>query len=161
MTGVQKVSACIWFDRDGEAAAKFYTSLIANSEITNVSRYGEGAPMPAGTAMLVNFTLGGAAFSALNGGPMFKPSEAWSFVVQCEDQAEVDRLWAALTADGGEESMCGWLRDRWGVSWQIVPRALPAILGGPDPAGVQRAMGAMMTMKKLDIARLEAAYRGG
>lgn len=157
MTNPQKVSTCFWFDKDGEEAAKLYTSLIPNSEILSISRYGPGAPLPEGTAMLVSFSLAGVAFSALNGGPYFKPSEAASIVVACKDQAEIDKLWNTLTADGGEESQCGWLKDRWGISWQICPDKMGEWMTGPN-AG--RVVEAFMPMKKLDVATLEAAARG-
>jgi len=156
----RKVHTCLWFDREGEDAAKFYCSLVPNSRVTEVSRYGPGMPLPEGTAMMTMFELGGVQFGALNGGPMFKHSEAASIVVPCETQAEIDTLWSGLTADGGAESMCGWLKDRYGVSWQIVPHALEKLMAGGDKAGLQRMMAKMMTMKKLDIAQLEAAYKG-
>lgn len=156
----QKVSTCLWFDEDGEDAAKFYTALIPNSRIVDVSRYGPGAPLPEGTALMVQFELDGATFQALNGGPMFPHTEAASLVVQCDSQDEIDRLWSALTAAGGAESMCGWLKDKYGLSWQIVPRRIGDWLSGPDKASAQRAMAALMGMKKLNIAQLEAAYRG-
>ena len=154
------VTPCLWFDRQGEEAARFYTSLFDSSRITAVSRYGPGGPMPAGLAMVVEFELDGAAFQALNGGPTYQLSEACSLSVACETQAEIDRLWAALTADGGEESSCGWLKDRFGLSWQIVPKSLAAMMTDPDPARVGRVVAAFMPMKKLDVAALEAAYRG-
>ncbi|MFD4294963.1 VOC family protein [Rhodococcus sp. NPDC058505] len=157
---MQKFTPCLWFDSQAEEAAAFYTGIFANSSIGEISRYGEGMPKPAGTAMTVAFTLNGQDFTALNGGPEFSFTEAISFQVDCADQAEVDRYWEALTADGGEESQCGWLKDRFGLSWQIVPSALPAILGGPDAAGAQRAVAAMMQMRKLDIGALQRAYDG-
>ena len=153
----QKVSTCFWFDNGAEEAAKLYTSLVSNSEITNISRYGPGAPLPEGTAMMVNFTLNGTPFSGLNGGPVFKPSEAASIVVSVADQTELDTIWNALIADGGQESQCGWCKDRWGLSWQIIPEKLGDWMSGPN-AG--RVMGAFMQMKKFDIATLEAAARG-
>jgi predicted 3-demethylubiquinone-9 3-methyltransferase (glyoxalase superfamily) len=153
----QKVSTCFWFDKDAEEAAKLYTSLIPNSEIASISRYGAGAPMPEGTAMLVSFTLNGIAFALLNGGPVFKPSEAASIVVACENQAEIDRLWNALTANGGQESQCGWLKDRWGISWQICPDRMGEWMTGPNAS---RVVETFMPMKKLDYAALEAAARG-
>jgi predicted 3-demethylubiquinone-9 3-methyltransferase (glyoxalase superfamily) len=156
----QSVSACFWFDREGEEAARFYVSLFPNSEILSVSRYGQGAALPAGTALVTVFTLDGIGFSTLNGGPMFPPSPAASLVALCESQAEIDRLWNAFIENGGRESRCGWLTDRWGISWQIVPRAIDHWLGDPDLARVARVMQALMPMTKLDIATLEAAYRG-
>ena len=160
MPTTNKVTTCLWFDTQGEDAVKLYTSLVPNSSITNVSRYGKGMPMPEGTAMVVKFTLGGASYMALNGGPMFKHSEAASIVVTCDDQTELDRLWSALTADGGKESRCGWLKDRFGLSWQIVPRRLEQLMTDPDAAKRQRTMQALLQMVKLDIAQLEAAHRG-
>ena len=150
-----KVSTCLWFDGDAEEAAAFYTSLLPDSQITSVVRRAANAP-----ALLVEFTLGGAPFQALNGGPQYTFSEAASISVMTEDQEETDRLWAALIANGGRESQCAWLKDRFGMSWQIVPRALPRLLGSTDHAAAERAMQAMMGMRKIDIAALEAAYRG-
>jgi len=155
---MSKIAPCLWFDGEAEEAAKFYVSLFADSAIGAVSRWGEGAPYPAGTALMVEFTLGGRRFQALNGGARFPHSEAISFSVDCLDQAEVDRYWEALLA-GGAPSQCGWLKDRFGVSWQIVPKALGEILSRGDKAGAVRAMAAMMGMIKLDVAALEAAYR--
>jgi predicted 3-demethylubiquinone-9 3-methyltransferase (glyoxalase superfamily) len=153
------VSTCLVFDREAEDAATFYTALIPNSEITHVSRYGAGGPLPEGTALMVEFTLDGRRFQALNG-QKATPNFAMSLSVRCETQDEVDRLWAALTADGGAEVQCGWLTDRWGFPWQIVPAQMETILSSPDREGVKRAFAAMMTMKKLDIAVLQAAFRG-
>jgi predicted 3-demethylubiquinone-9 3-methyltransferase (glyoxalase superfamily) len=157
---MSRVATCLWFERDGEDAAKFYVSLLPNSEILATSRYGEGAPLPAGTAIVTTFTLDGSLFQTLNGGAMFAPSEAASIVVHCETQDEIDRLWAALTADGGKESMCGWLKDRWGVSWQIVPRQMEHWMTGGDSSRAGRVMSALMQMRKLDIRTLEAAFQG-
>lgn len=157
---MQKFTPCLWFDTQAEEAAQFYTSVFKDSSIGEISRYGEGMPKPAGTAMTVEFTLNGQTFTALNGGPEFAFTEAISFQVDCADQAEVDEYWAALTADGGEESQCGWLKDKFGLSWQIVPRELQSVLGGPDPAGAQRAVQAMLQMRKLDINVLKEAYAG-
>ena len=154
----RRISTCLWFDRDGEKAAKLYTSLFKNSRITAVSRYGKGAALPKGTALLVEFTLDGVPFQALNGGPVFKLSEAASLSVACDTQAEIDRLWKALLAKGGEESHCGWLKDRFGLSWQIVPSMMTTWM--TDPARAPHVMAAFMPMIKLDIATLEAAYRG-
>ncbi len=160
-----KIATCLWFDRDGEDAATFYCSLIPGSRITAVSRYGKGdglpGGMPDGLALLVEFELGGVPFQALNGGPVYVQSEAASIAVQCEDQAEVDRLWNALVGNGGQESMCGWCKDRFGVSWQIVPRAFAKMMASPDKAAVKRVFTAMMQMRKLDLATLERAFRGG
>jgi len=150
------ITPCLWFDTDGEEAANFYTSLFPNSTILNVSRYGEGGPRAAGTVMTVSFELDGLEFLALNGGPNHTFSEAVSFMVSCADQDEVDRYWEALS-EGGEEGPCGWLKDRFGLSWQIVPKALPRLLGDPDPAKAQRVMRAMMGMRKIVIEELEQA----
>ena len=157
---MQKISPFLWFDKEAEEAANFYVSVFKDSKLGEVARYAENAPAPAGTVMTVEFELNGQPFIALNGGPVFKFNEAISFVVDCADQAEVDDYWEKLTADGGEPVQCGWLRDKYGVSWQIVPQALAATLRGPDAAGRQRAFGAMMKMVKLDVAALKAAYAG-
>jgi predicted 3-demethylubiquinone-9 3-methyltransferase (glyoxalase superfamily) len=154
----QKVRACLWFDHDAEEAANFYVSLLPNSRILHVARYNEAGPGKPGSVMVVSFELGGVAYLALNGGPVFKFTEAISLSVDCADQAEVDRLWEKL-GEGGSYSRCGWLKDRYGLSWQIVPARLPELLGGPDKAGAGRAMAAMLGMAKIDIAALEAAYR--
>ncbi len=150
----QTLSTCLWFDAHAEQAATFYTSLFDGSRITAISR------QPGGQALLVVFELDGVAFQALNGGPHYKLSEACSLSVACDTQAEIDRLWSALIADGGEEGQCGWLKDRFGLSWQIVPRALGAMMTDPDPARVARVVAAFMPMKKLDLRALEAASRG-
>jgi predicted 3-demethylubiquinone-9 3-methyltransferase (glyoxalase superfamily) len=155
-----KVMTCLWFDRDGEEAAKFYVSLLGNSKIGKITRYGKNDRMPEGLAMVVTFELAGTPYMALNGGPIYKLSEATSIVVQCEDQAEIDRLWAALTADGGKEIMCGWLKDRFGVSWQIVSNRVGALMTDPDPAVRGRVMAAVMGMVKIDVAALEKAAKG-
>ena len=151
-----RITPFLWFDTQAEEAANFYVSIFKNSKILNVSRYGEGGPGPAGQAMVVAFELNGERFEALNGGPMYTFSEAISFRVDCRDQAEVDYFWDALAA-GGQTSQCGWLKDRYGLSWQVVPAALPGILSNPDPAKARRATEAMLKMTKLDIAALEAA----
>jgi predicted 3-demethylubiquinone-9 3-methyltransferase (glyoxalase superfamily) len=152
-----RVTTCLWFDREGEPAAQLYTSLIPNSRITAISRYGAGGPMPTGLAMTVAFELDGVPYQALNGGPVYKLTEACSLSVQCDTQTEIDRLWSALLAGGGAESQCGWLRDRFGLSWQIVPSAMDAWMSGPNAA---RVVAAFMPMKKLDLATLERAARG-
>jgi len=152
----QKLTPCLWFDTEGEEAATFYTSVFPNSRIVDVARYGEAGPRPAGTVMVVTFELDGQKFIALNGGPEFTFSEAISFQVSCEGQEEVDHFWSTLS-DGGQEGQCGWLKDRFGVSWQIVPTALPALLGGGDAEASQRVMGAMLKMHKIVIADLELA----
>jgi len=156
---MSRVTPFLWYDGQAEQAAEFYTSLLPNSRINGVTRYGSAGPGPEGSAMTVEFTLDGLDFVALNGGPEFHFTEAVSFQIACETQAEVDRLWDGLT-DGGEESQCGWLKDKFGLSWQIVPTALPKILGDADPQRSQRAMQAMFGMKKLDVAALEAAADG-
>ena len=156
MTVKHRISTCFWFDDDGEEAANFYVSLFPNSRIVSVSRYGEGGMMRKGLAMLTRFELDGVSFSALNGGPHYKLTEAASLVALCDDQAEIDRLWSALTANGGAESRCGWLKDRFGLAWQIIPSMLEEIMTG-DEARLGRVMGAMMPMAKIDIARLVKA----
>ena len=157
---MQRITPCLWFDTQAEEAAEFYVSVFPHSEIVHVSRYGEGAPMPAGTALVVLFRLDGVDFQALNGGPAFSFSEAVSFYVNADDQAEIDRLWETLIADGGEPSQCGWLKDKYGLSWQIVPPILNELLEDPDPEKAGRVMQSMLGMSKLDIAQLQAAYRG-
>lgn len=156
MTIKQRVSTCLWYDREGEVAADFYVSLFPNSEIISVMRYGEGAPLPKGTAMLTRFTLDGAEYAALNGGPHFKLTEACSLVAVCETQKEIDRLWDALTANGGAESQCGWLKDRYGLSWQVIPEGIGKMMS--DTVKGARVWEAIMPMKKLDIAKIAAAY---
>jgi len=156
---MQTISPFLWFDDQAEEAAEFYVSVFPNSRILGVSRYGEGAPRPAGTAMSVTFVLDGLELQALNGGPEFHFTEAISFFVKAETQDEIDRLWARLT-EGGEPGRCGWLKDRYGLSWQIVPPVLFELLGDPDPAASSRAMQAMLGMSKLDIAALRAARDG-
>jgi predicted 3-demethylubiquinone-9 3-methyltransferase (glyoxalase superfamily) len=158
MSKPSRISTCLWFDTKAEEAANFYVSLFENAEITSISRYGPGGQMPEGLALMVAFEIEGVKFQLLNGGPMFAQTEAASISVSCNDQGEIDRLWSALTADGGKESMCGWLKDRYGVSWQIVPSALGALLSDKAKAG--RVMAAFMQMRKFDIAALEAAARG-
>jgi predicted 3-demethylubiquinone-9 3-methyltransferase (glyoxalase superfamily) len=158
-TPMPKITPFLWFDNQAEEAANFYVSVFRNSKITQVSRYGEAGPGPAGTAMVVGFELDGQRFNALNGGPHFTFSEAISFQIDCVDQAEVDYFWDALSA-GGQTSQCGWLKDRYGLSWQVVPEALPRIQGNLDPAKAKRATEAMLKMTKLDIATLEAAAEG-
>lgn len=156
---MQKITTYLWFDHQAEEAAQFYTSLFPDSEILEVQRYGEAGPGPKGQAMIVKFRLAGQEFLALNGGPHFRFTEAISLLVSCRDQQEVDALWEKLTA-GGEPSQCGWLKDRYGLSWQIIPTALPELLRDPDPARAQRAMQAMLGMQKIDIAQLQQAAAG-
>ena len=153
------ITPCLWFDTEGDDAARFYTSVFPNSKILEIARYGEAGPRPAGTVMTVSFELKGQEFLALNGGPEFTFSEAVSFQVMCEGQDEVDHFWSKL-GDGGEHGPCGWLKDSFGLSWQIVPTRLGELLGDPDPARAQRAMTAMLGMGKLDIAELERAAGG-
>jgi predicted 3-demethylubiquinone-9 3-methyltransferase (glyoxalase superfamily) len=157
---MQKITPCLWFDTEGEEAATFYTSMFPNSKIVDVARYGEAGPRAAGTVMTVSFELDGQKFVALNGGPDFTFNEAISFQVSCESQEEVDAFWSQLSA-GGEEGPCGWLKDKYGVSWQIVPTALPRLLADPDPEKAQRVMQAMLSMKKLEIGALEQAAAEG
>lgn len=154
------ITPCLWFDTEAEAAARFYTGIFADSAITYVSHYADDMPMPAGTVLLVEFTLLGRPMQALNAGPGRPHTEAISLSVDRADQAEIDRIWDALLADGGEPSMCGWLKDRFGVSWQVVPAAMTAMERSATPAQFHRLMQAMMTMVKLDIAQLEAAFEG-
>jgi predicted 3-demethylubiquinone-9 3-methyltransferase (glyoxalase superfamily) len=157
---MQTIVTFLWFDTAAEEAARFYVSLFPNSKLGAIARYGEAGPRPAGSVMTVAFELNGLPFVALNGGPAFRFTEAVSLQVPCDDQAEIDRLWAALTGDGGQESQCGWCKDRWGLSWQITPARMPQLIGGDDPAKARRALEAMFTMKKLDIAALERARDG-
>ena len=158
----RKISTVLWFAKGGLEAAKFYTSLIPNSRIIGdyAPPMGDDMGQPKGEPLVIDFDLGGVPYQILNAGPHFKQTEAVSIMVQTEDQAETDHLWNALTADGGEESQCGWLKDRWGVSWQITPRKLLEATSSSDRAAAKRAMDAMMTMRKIDIAAIEAAYRG-
>ena len=151
---MQKISPFLWFEDQAEDAANLYVSLFEGSEVTHVT------PGPGGETQWVSFSLAGVEFMALNGGADHAFTEATSFFVRCADQQEVDRLWDALTADGGEESQCGWLKDRFGVSWQIIPDRLGELLGDPDPERAQRSMQAMLQMQKIDIAALERAYAG-
>jgi predicted 3-demethylubiquinone-9 3-methyltransferase (glyoxalase superfamily) len=153
---MQKITPCLWFDTQGEDAARFYTSIFPNSKITGIARYGSAGPRPEGTVMTVDFELDGQEFMALNGGPDFTFTEALSFQVFCDTQDEVDAYWTGLS-DGGQEGPCGWLKDRFGLSWQIVPRVLPQLLADPDRAKSQRVMQAMLRMKKIQIGELEQA----
>jgi predicted 3-demethylubiquinone-9 3-methyltransferase (glyoxalase superfamily) len=156
------ITPCLWFDGQAEQAAELYVSIFPDSSIDKISRAAADTPSGAkGTVITVEFTIRGDRFVGLNGGPDFTFSEAISFVVDCADQAEVDRYWDALTADGGQPGPCGWLKDRFGLSWQIVPRRLYELIEGPDAAAAERAMQAMLAMGKLDVAALERAYAGG
>jgi predicted 3-demethylubiquinone-9 3-methyltransferase (glyoxalase superfamily) len=158
---MSRITPCLWYDGQAEAAANFYVTLLPDSRVDKVQRSPADTPSgPAGTVLVVEFTLAGQKFMGLNGGPEFKFTEAVSFVIQTEDQAETDRLWEALTANGGEESVCGWLKDRWGLSWQITPRRLTELIADSDPGRARRAMEAMMKMRKIDIAALERAADG-
>ncbi|MDP3175018.1 MAG: VOC family protein [Phenylobacterium sp.] len=157
---MKDITACLWFDGQAEEAANLYVSIFPNSKIGDISRYGDTGPGPKGSVMMVTFELDGRKFSGLNGGPMFKFTEAVSFSVACESQAEVDHYWDSLLADGGQPSQCGWLKDRFGLSWQIVPTILGKLAADPDWAKAGRVMQAMLKMVKLDIAELEAAARG-
>ncbi len=160
MASAQKIRTCLWFNKEAEEAANFYVSLFDNSRVIGLSRYGKGMPLPEGTLMTVDFELAGTKFMGLNGGPVFKFTEASSMVVDCDSQAEIDRLWRALT-DGGSEQQCGWLKDRYGLSWQIVPARLGELMKVATPEQSQRVMEAVMQMVKFDIAGLEAAYAAG
>jgi predicted 3-demethylubiquinone-9 3-methyltransferase (glyoxalase superfamily) len=158
---MSKITTCLWFDGEAEEAAKFYVSLLPDSRIERVqNNLVDGPAGKAGTVLVVQFTLAGQEYMALNGGTRFEYTHAISFKIDCADQTEVDRLWDALSCNGGSVERCGWLKDRYGVSWQIVPSVLPELLGGPDRAGAQRAMAAMLQMVKLDIAGLKRAYEG-
>ncbi len=156
---MQKITPFMWFDDKAEDAMHFYVSIFQNSRVLSVSRYGDAGPGPKGSVMTANFQLDGQEFIALNGGPLFKFTEAISFVVNCESQREIDEFWEKLSA-GGQEVQCGWLKDRFGLSWQIVPRILPQLLK-KDPETSNRVMKALMQMKKLDIAALQQAYERG
>lgn len=153
------ITPFLWFDSQAEEAANFYVSLFKNSKITHVARYGEAGPGPAGSVMTVAFELDGQEFTALNGGPQFTFTPAVSFVINCADQDEVDYYWEKLTAEG-QEVQCGWVTDKFGLSWQIVPEGIFDVIGGDDEAGSQRAMESMLQMKKLDINVLRRAYAG-
>jgi predicted 3-demethylubiquinone-9 3-methyltransferase (glyoxalase superfamily) len=158
---MSKISPCLWFEGEAEEAAKFYVALLPDSRIEHVQKNTVDSPAgKAGSVLVVEFTLAGQRFMALNGGKAFDFTHAISFKIDCADQAEVDRLWDALSADGGSVEQCGWLKDRYGISWQIVPAALIKYLGGSDAAGAQRAMQAMLGMVKLDIEGLRKAYEG-
>ena len=157
---MQKITPFLWFDNQAEEAAKFYTSIFKNSKIVSVSRYGEAGPGPKGTVMIATFQLEGQEFVALNGGPHFKFTEAISFVINCKTQEEVDHFWKKLS-EGGEQSRCGWLKDKYGVSWQVVPTVLGELLRDKDAEKSKRVMQAMLKMDKLDIKKLQQAYAKG
>ena len=153
---MQKITPFLWFDTEGEDAARFYTSVFPNSKIGEITRYGSAGPRPEGTVMTVSFELDGQRFVALNGGPDFTFSEAVSFLVNCDTQDEVDSYWSTLS-EGGEEGPCGWLKDKFGLSWQIVPKRLPELLSDPDRERAQRVMAAMLKMRKIEVDELERA----
>ena len=155
----QKITPNLWFDTEAEEAAAFYTSVFKNSRVVNVTHYTEGSPRPAGTVMTVEWELDGQRFVGINGGPEFTFDEAVSLAISCADQDEVDYYWERLT-EGGEEGQCGWLKDRFGLSWQVVPRGMDDVFSDPDPQRAQRAMQAMLKMKKLDVAALRSAADG-
>jgi predicted 3-demethylubiquinone-9 3-methyltransferase (glyoxalase superfamily) len=158
---MDKISPCLWFDGAAEEAARLYTSLIPNSRIVSVDKSPADTPSgPKDSVITVEFTLAGRSYIGLNGGPDFKFTEAISLSIDCDDQAEVDRYWSALIADGGEESVCGWLKDKFGLSWQVVPRRMTEMLASSDRDAAERAMKAMLGMRKLDIAELERAFAG-
>lgn len=156
---MQKITPFLWFDGKAEEAANFYVSIFKNSKIGNVTRYGDAGPGPKGTVMIVTFSLDGLEFTALNGGPQYKFSPAISFFVNCETQEEVDELWEKLS-EGGDRLQCAWLRDKYGVSWQIVPSALRQLMQDKDPLKSQRVFRAILQMSKIDIEGLKRAYRG-
>lgn len=157
---MKAITPCLWFDTQALEAANFYVSIFRNSKLGKVSYYGEGARLPKGTVLVVTFEINGQEFMGLNGGPIFQFSEAVSFVVNCENQDEIDFYWDKLTSDGGQESRCGWLKDKFGVSWQIVPNAIGQMMTDPDSAKRERVMQVVMQMVKIDLATLEAAYNG-
>lgn len=158
---MDKISPCLWFDKNAEEAARFYTSIFPDSHIDAVNRSPGDTPSgPKDSVLTVDFTLAGKSYIGLNGGPDFTFNEAMSLSIDCDDQAEVDRYWDGLLADGGEESVCGWLKDRFGVSWQVIPRRLPEMLRSSDKAAAARALEAMLKMVKIDVAALETAYNG-
>jgi predicted 3-demethylubiquinone-9 3-methyltransferase (glyoxalase superfamily) len=161
----RKIAPCLWFNGEAEEAANFYVSLFPDSSIDTVSRYGADNALPVsfpkGTALMVEFTLAGQRFQALNGGPQFRPTEAMSLSISCRDAQEVDHYWNALTGNGGAEVACGWLKDRFGVSWQVVPDGLGELISDRDPGRAGRALKAMLTMKKLDLAAMRKAADGG
>ena len=157
---MQKIHPFLWFDTQAEEAMNFYVSVFKNSKAGEIIRYGEAGPGPKGAVMTASFELDGQPFTALNGGPHFKFTEAISFSIDCHDQAEVDLYWDKLTADGGAPGQCGWLRDKYGLAWQVVPSELRTLVGDPDPAKANRAMAAMLKMTKIDLGRLRQAHAG-
>ena len=159
MARIQKITTYLWFNGNAEQAVEFYTSVFADSRVTNVARWGEGGPGPEGAVMNIVFELAGQQFIALNGGPQFAFTPAISLFVSCESQAEVDELWTKLLAGGGKPNACGWLDDRYGLSWQVVPSALIELMSDPDPKASGRVTRALMGMQKIELARLKTAYR--
>ena len=157
---MKRINAFLWFDSKAEEAAKFYVGIFKNSKIDRITRYGEAGPGPKGSVMTVDFTLDGVRFVALNGGPQFKFTEAISFNVNCETQEEIDYFWEKLSADGGSTGPCGWLKDKFGLSWQVMPTALVEMLQDKDPQKAKRVMAAMLKMKKISIEPLRQAYEG-
>ena len=160
MSKVQKISPFLWFDNNAEEAVNFYTSIFENSRIRKTVRNADGMPGPKGSVLTMSFELAGGEFTALNGGPMYRFTEAISLLVMCDDQEEVDRLWSRLTSGGGKEVQCGWLKDKFGLSWQIVPKAFMDMVSDKDAEKVKRVMASMMQMVKLDVAKLQKAYDG-
>jgi len=156
---MQQITPCLWFNDNAEEAARFYVSVFKNAKIDTITHYGDGMPMPKGTVLTVTFTINGQDFMALNGGPTFTLNEAVSFMINCDSQMEIDDYWTKLTADGGKPVQCGWLKDKFGLSWQIVPSILPKLLGG-DQAQTDRVMAAVVQMVKFDIAAMEKAAAG-
>ena len=160
----QKITPCLWFDKQAVEAAAFYTSIFKDSGVERTTKFDEASSevsgQPKDSVMTAEFEIAGQKFLGLNGGPKFKFSEAVSFMVACKDQEEIDYYWSKLTADGGEESQCGWLKDKFGLSWQIVPSVINDLIGGPDPEGSKRAVEAMLKMKKFDIQKMQDAYEG-
>ncbi|MDO8212454.1 VOC family protein [Conexibacter sp. CPCC 206217] len=156
----QKIIPNLWFDNEAKEAAEYYVSVFREGRIVNVTHYTEGSMRPAGTILTVEFELRGVRFTAINGGPHFRFDEAVSFEIDCEDQAEIDYFWDELTSGGGQESQCGWCKDRYGLSWQVVPTGMAELFADADPTRAQRAMAAMMEMRKLDVATLQAAAEG-
>jgi len=157
---MQKITPFLWFDNEAEEAAKYYVSVFKEGRILNIARYGDAGPGPKGSVMVVEFELHGQKFTALNGGPRFKFDEAISFVIDCKDQAEVDYYWDRLCEGGGKPSMCGWLKDRFGLSWHVVPRRVIELMSDPDPAKATQVNAALLKMRKIDIAEAERAHAG-
>lgn len=155
-----RISPFLWFDHQAEEAAQLYCSIFPNSKIVHVTRYGDAGPGPKGSVMVVAFELDGQQVLALNGGPRFELTEAFSLAIECKTQEEIDRYWSALTAGGGQPGQCGWLKDKFGLSWQVVPDSIGRLMTDPDPAKSKRVMAAIMSMTKIDLAKLDRAVRG-